>query len=373
MNFKFTKIDLLEFTKFSQAEFEFVPGINIFIGKNGTGKTHLLKLLYTIAVANNKYYTLKERKIFSEIISEKLKGVFKISEISHLFRSSEKKKNNEKSEKESDKSFDYTINYYVEENPNGLFIQYVNAKDKIESAQDNQENFIQIFPENVVYLPTQEILTTYQDINRLKNVKTEFDETLFDLAESFVNKFIPKEKNEFQKKMFSLIKEHLGGELIKEKDTFYIKYSHGKIEATLLAEGVKKLATLYYLIENGTITENSILIWDEPEIYFNPKLITILTKILNELALSGVQIFLATHDYLLSHQLSLLDEYRDSIEGETASTKFFCLEDSNDEGVKVFSGTNLTHIQNNPILEEFSNHYENERELFARSIQNDRS
>jgi predicted ATP-dependent endonuclease of OLD family len=368
LNFKFTKIDLLEFTKFSDVKFEFVSGINVFIGKNGTGKTHLLKLLYTIAVANNKVYTLKERKIFSEIISEKLKGVFKISELSHLFRSSEKKKENKKSEEESNKSFDYTINYYLEENQNGLFIQYVNAKDKIESAQDNSDKLIKYFPENIVYLPTQEVLTTYQDINRLKNVKTEFDETLFDLAESFVNKFIPKEKNEFQKKMFALIEEHLGGELIKEKDTFYIKYSHGKIEATLLAEGIKKLATLYYLIENGTITENSILIWDEPEIYFNPKLITILTKILNELAVSGVQIFLATHDYLLTHQLSLLDEYRDSIENNTASIKFFCLEDSKEEGVKVFSGTNLTHIQNNPILEEFASHYDRERELFERSM-----
>ena len=65
------------------------------------------------------------------------------------------------------------------------------------------------------------------------------------MAESFFN-LIPKEKTSFQKKMFALIEEHLGGELIKEKDTFYIKYSHGKIEATLLAEGIKKLATLYY-------------------------------------------------------------------------------------------------------------------------------
>ena len=41
----FKKLELENFTVFEKASFEWVDGINVFVGENGTGKTHLLKLL----------------------------------------------------------------------------------------------------------------------------------------------------------------------------------------------------------------------------------------------------------------------------------------------------------------------------------------
>jgi len=38
-------LKLQNFTAFRDAEFKFNSGINVFVGENGTGKTHLLKLL----------------------------------------------------------------------------------------------------------------------------------------------------------------------------------------------------------------------------------------------------------------------------------------------------------------------------------------
>ena len=40
---KITRIHLENFTSFANLEQEFSPGINVIIGANGTGKTHLLK------------------------------------------------------------------------------------------------------------------------------------------------------------------------------------------------------------------------------------------------------------------------------------------------------------------------------------------
>ena len=37
---------LENFTVFPSAHFDFSPGINAFVGENGTGKTHLLKVAY---------------------------------------------------------------------------------------------------------------------------------------------------------------------------------------------------------------------------------------------------------------------------------------------------------------------------------------
>ena len=313
MNFKFKSIDANNFTKFSSGQFEFASGINVLIGKNGTGKTHLLKLLYAIAKINSNSLVRKENFSFKELATQKLKGIFKISDISKLSRNSHTDK-------------DFIVNYHLEKNSNDFFIQYFSAKNEIVTSLIDINQLALSASENAVYLPTQEMLTGYNEfIPFYEKYDVKFDETLYYLAKSLNDPKL-KEKTEFQKRMLVLIHDHLGGDLIKENNVFYLNTSHGKIEATLLAEGIKKLA------------------------------------------LSGVQIFLATHDYLLTHQLSLLDEYRDSIENNTASIKFFCLEDSKEEGVKVFSGTNLTHIQNNPILEEFASHYDRERELFERSM-----
>ena len=46
-----TKIKLENFTAFKDLEVEFSPGINAFIGANGTGKTHLMKACYSVCLS----------------------------------------------------------------------------------------------------------------------------------------------------------------------------------------------------------------------------------------------------------------------------------------------------------------------------------
>jgi len=41
-----TAIQLERFTTFQKNRIEFSPGLNVFIGANGTGKTHLMKVAY---------------------------------------------------------------------------------------------------------------------------------------------------------------------------------------------------------------------------------------------------------------------------------------------------------------------------------------
>lgn len=45
------KISLENFTVFERIEIPFSPGINILIGENGTGKTHVMKVLYSACQA----------------------------------------------------------------------------------------------------------------------------------------------------------------------------------------------------------------------------------------------------------------------------------------------------------------------------------
>ena len=45
---------LKNFTAFQEAYFEFVPGVNVFVGENGTGKTHVMKALYAMQLSQSR-------------------------------------------------------------------------------------------------------------------------------------------------------------------------------------------------------------------------------------------------------------------------------------------------------------------------------
>src|SRR5689334_2096846 len=45
------RLRLSEFSAFESADLEFVDGLNVFVGANSTGKTHVLKLVYTLLEA----------------------------------------------------------------------------------------------------------------------------------------------------------------------------------------------------------------------------------------------------------------------------------------------------------------------------------
>ena len=44
---KIKRIKFQNYTVFEDQQMEFSPGINVIIGENGTGKTHLMKALYS--------------------------------------------------------------------------------------------------------------------------------------------------------------------------------------------------------------------------------------------------------------------------------------------------------------------------------------
>jgi recombinational DNA repair ATPase RecF len=60
------KIRFEKFTAFEKLEVDFSPGINIFVGENGTGKTHILKAVYCACdiTKSQKNFAEKINKVF---------------------------------------------------------------------------------------------------------------------------------------------------------------------------------------------------------------------------------------------------------------------------------------------------------------------
>ncbi|MFI3227721.1 MAG: AAA family ATPase [Clostridia bacterium] len=55
------KAKLQNFTVFNDIEVNFSSGINVIIGENGTGKTHLMKALYSMLADENARKMTAER------------------------------------------------------------------------------------------------------------------------------------------------------------------------------------------------------------------------------------------------------------------------------------------------------------------------
>ena len=71
-----SSLQIKNFTCFSQNNFQFSGGINVLIGKNSVGKTHLLKLLACVLKANKENNGNGKEKL-ETILGNKLIGYFK--------------------------------------------------------------------------------------------------------------------------------------------------------------------------------------------------------------------------------------------------------------------------------------------------------
>jgi AAA15 family ATPase/GTPase len=86
-----TTMNLKSFTVFPDATFNFGKGCNVFIGENGSGKSHALKAAYTsvwIGVKGEKESgsATPTKTYLQSAVARKMNGVFKPDELGRLAR-----------------------------------------------------------------------------------------------------------------------------------------------------------------------------------------------------------------------------------------------------------------------------------------------
>ena len=103
------------------------------------------------------------------------------------------------------------------------------------------------------------------------------------------------------------LQQIIDGKVEEEGGRYYLTtLNRPRMEMNLVAEGVRKFATLYKLLANGTLTPETTLFWDEPEANLNPALLREMAVVLTELAKAGFQIILTTHSLFLLKELHIL-------------------------------------------------------------------
>jgi len=89
------RLVLKNFTVFQQAAFDFAPALNVIVGENGTGKTHILKAAYSgiAAIFEEKRKNLLSsmpptKTLLQTRVADKLENVFRPEYLGSLCTSS---------------------------------------------------------------------------------------------------------------------------------------------------------------------------------------------------------------------------------------------------------------------------------------------
>lgn len=345
---KIQRAVLTNFSVFENVRFDFCPGINVLIGENATGKSHLLKLLYSVLKSAEQARKNPEGQSMqlTTVLAQKLLAVFRpdggLQRIVHRRRGRTKA----------------TVALRTD---SGDAVFTLSSLGNIQVTRNKLGEI-----GSAIFIPAREMFSAYEGfLAAVENRDLAFDDTYRDLCVALSAAPARGPRLAQASDLARPLEDILGGSVELQGEKFLVNMQGSRIEAHLLAEGMRKIATLLRLIVNGSLAQQGFLFWDEPEANLNPKLVKKVAELISSLAGAGVQVFLATHDFLLSQELSLAAEYKVS---SGAEIRFFGLTRTNDGGpVEVETGRILADLRHNPILEAFNAHYDRERELFSQS------
>ena len=328
-----TKIKFDKFTVFDQLEIKCSPNINIFIGRNGTGKTHILKTIYAACdvIKSKKNLAQKVTDVFlpskgyiGRLVKRSNSSGFGSVEI---FRKIEKNK-------------EIKIRLSIS--------NHMKSHDKA-TVSGSTKRWFEYSLESV-YIPVKEMLSNAPGFRSLYSSRQiSFDATYADIIDRALLPLLkgPPDKN--RKKILHILQNEMKGKITTDNEEFFLRNKQGKMEFSLLAEGFRKLGLVWILVQNGTLLNRSVLFWDEPEANLNPQLLKTIVKILLELQRMGVQIFIATHDYILLKEFDLQAMKPDKI-------LFHSLfKNDQTEEIEIRSTPNYLEINPNSIDDAYAN------------------
>lgn len=350
-----SKLKLKNFMLLDELELSFSKNINVISGENSTGKTVILKLLYSVLKSINEANKSKNdlnKEQNEEILVSKLQGVFRPDD-DKIGRLVTRKQGMNRSE----------VSVNINDNSKFEFGFSTNQEKHLDMSH-NLRGFVKAV--EPIYLPPKEIISATENFTSLyKEYHIAFEETYYDLA-LLLDKPLKRGANTTeQNKILESFNEIVNGSIMQRGKKFYLKVEgQGEFEMGLVSEGFRKLTTIIYLILSGSLSKNSVLFWDEPESNMNPKMIEPIVKALVVLANMGVQIFVTTHDYFVQQSFALISEYLPSkVVDKNIDVKFISLF-KQDGNILAESQSELANLSHNAIMEEFDNLYDREQRLF---------
>ena len=332
-------LKLKDFTVFKDAELDFAAGLNVIVGENGTGKTHVLKLAYSTtyvcAKGTRESSTVPTKSHLQSAIANKLTAVFRPDELGRLARRD--RRGRQRSE----------VRCGFRPPTNDLAFSFNTASRSEVSIEQAPSAWIDKLP---VYLPTRELLTLFPGFVSLYETSyLPFEETWRDTSILLGAPLARGPREKRIRELLGPLEEAMNGKVeLDEGGRFYLNTDGVSTEMHLVAEGLRKLAMIARLIATGSLVDKGYLFWDEPESNLNPKIIKTVARTIVHLAQSGIQVFVATHSLFLLRELDLLLQQP---ENKDTARQFIGLH-SRSGGVEPMQGSSVDEIGDIGALDE---------------------
>lgn len=327
-------IGLDSFGPIGHFAFNGFKNINLVIGRNGSGKTFLLKALYASLKSVEQYQRGKEPRTQKQLLADALYWTFQGRELGSLVR-------------KGDAALAFSM-----QSDQGEKLNYSFGPKTVSTIQNLDSSF-RPTDVNSVFIPAKEILSIQDVILRSFEVEKAFgfDKTYVDLARALSKTLKGRNFKEFSDARKTLT-DAIGGRLEyddSQKEWIFRDSDRRIIEISLTSEGIKRLSILDLLLGNHFLTRDSVVIIDEAEANLHPSLVCKFMEILVLLAQAGLQIFMSSHSYFVIKSLYILAHKHQM------SIPALSFEEN-----EVVVGDLLEGMPNNPIVEESINIYKQE-------------
>ena len=343
------RLRLENFTVFPEVRLEFAKQLNVVVGENGMGKTHLLELPYAAmamsAEESRKRNGRPTKTVLQTRLAEKLVNVFRPESLGRLVHRRQGRSRCE-------------VKIKFSESKSPLAFSFAATSRSEVTVDANPSAWRGRAP---VYLPTRELLTIYPGfVSLYETHDVEFEETWRDTClllgapalRAPPRVGVPALRGPRRKDVASMLEpleEQIGGRVVLERNgRFYLApTSGGRMEMPLVAEGWRKVAMLAWLVATGSLLDKDCLFWDQPESNLNPRLIREVAKAILRICKAGVQVFVATHSLFLLREFEILLEQ----EFKGIDQRYFALR-RGDDGVEVSQANKAGDVDPLILLDE---------------------
>lgn len=328
------EFEIKAFGSISELKAENLGAINVLIGKNGSGKTFALKVLYAVRKSIEQFKRGKEPRSMKDILADNLYWTFQPESLGSLVKKGEG-----------------PLSVSICSGKDGSFS--FSFGDRTEREVKSIECTYKPTEVNSVFIPAKEVISIQDSILKLYDdyKMFGFDMTHVDLARAITKTIQGKNYPEFSDAR-GILKDALGGKLTydtNKKTWTFLDNNKKVIEINLTSEGIKRLSILESLLGNHYLSDNSIIFIDEVEANLHPEMIAKFVEIISLMAKAGVQFFISTHSYFVIKNLYILARQ----EGLSIPTISF-----ESDGVKQYDLKD--GMPANPIIQESVNIYKRE-------------
>jgi energy-coupling factor transporter ATP-binding protein EcfA2 len=280
------------------------PGVNVLIGENGTGKTTLMKLLYSV----NTWKTEFNINFDSIGINPAIMPGFFFSTFQNLIKIP-----NGNSFESEIKYFNYAITkepcFIIKYSKNLMSAVFGGNFENIIANPLSCQKYVNFFREfldslaDSVFIPEKDLLSIAKGLPE----SYEYGQTDFNKCDIDIIKRARVPANSPEQQLFKEICAIIGGKPLIDGESFKIERPEldWPIPFSMEASGFRKFGLIAMLIRNEQIKPGSVLFWDEPENSLNPELLPMLVDILLKISRNGVQIFVATQSEILASYFSV--------------------------------------------------------------------